>query len=101
MLEENYPGDNVKHGTLEGTPVLKQWKVTDSRLEEKHYTPKEESSQPTWKANDHENPKNTKKTDPEFSIDRIKHSDSLMKLYTGSPNYGTFFIYFKQSRTQN
>lgn len=100
MPKENYAGHilhNVKHDTLEGTPVLKQGKVTDS-LEEEHYTPKEESSQPKQEATDHENPQNTKKTDPEFSIDRIKHSDSLMKLYTGCPNYGTFLFILNKSK---
>lgn len=101
--KENYAGHilhNVKHDTLEGTPVLKQGKVTDS-LEEEHYTPKEESSQPKQEATDHENPQNTKKTDPEFSIDRIKHSDGLMKLYTGCPNYGTFLFILNKNRTQS
>lgn len=40
MPEENCcAGDNVKHRTQEQTSVLQQGKVTDSRLEEEHYTP--------------------------------------------------------------
>lgn len=61
-------------------------------MQEEYYTPKKESSQPKQEATDYENPQNTKKNHPEFSIDRIKHSDNLMKLYIGCPNYGTFLF---------
>ena len=40
--------------------------------------------------------KKATKTRSEFSIEKIKNSDNLMKLYTGCPNYQIFLFIFNK-----
>ena len=41
-------------------------------------------------------PRSSKKAYPAFNIDKIKHSNSLMKLFSGCPNYEIFSFIFNK-----
>ena len=58
--------------------ALKQGEVADDCCRDQKFVVGQEGPQVTKKAT---------KTKSEFSIEKIKNSDNLMKLYTGCPNY--------------
>ena len=53
-----------------------------------------EGSQTNWEAK--RSPQSTKKAYPAFNIEKIKHSNNLMKLYSGCPNYEIFSFIFNK-----
>ena len=75
--------DTVKQDPVKKTSALKQGEVADDCCREQKFVVGQEGPQVTKKA---------KKTKPEFSIEKIKNSDNLMKLYTGCPNYQIFLF---------
>ena len=79
--------DTVKQDPVKKTSALKQGEVADDCFREEKFVVGQEGPQVTKKA---------KKTKPEFSIEKIKNSDNLMKLYTGCPNYQIFLFIFNK-----
>ena len=63
--------------------TLKQGEVADDCCREQKLVVGQEGPQVTRKAT---------KTKSEFSIEKIKNSNNLMKLYTGCPNYQIFWF---------
>ena len=85
--------DNVKQDPVKKTSALKQGEVADDCCREQKLVVGQEGPQVTKRAT---------KTKSEFSIEKFKNSDNLMKLYTGCPNYQIFlFFFFKQSKAKS
>ena len=79
--------DTVKQDPVKKTSALKQGEVADDCCREQKFVVGQEGPQVTKKAT---------KTKSEFSIEKIKNSDNLMKLYTGCPNYQIFLFIFNK-----
>ena len=84
--------DTAKQDPVKKTSALKQGEVADDCCREQKFVVGQEGPQVTKKAT---------KTKSEFSIEKIKNSDNLMKLYTGCPNYQIFLGFFKQSKAKS
>ena len=72
--------DNVKQDPVKKTSALKQGEVADDCCREQKIVVGQEG------------PQVTKKAKSEFSIEKIKNSDNLMKLHTGCLNYQIFWF---------
>ena len=85
--------DTAKQDPVKKTSALKEGEVAHDCCREQKLVVGQEGPQDTKRAT---------KTKSEFSIEKIKNSDNLMKLYTGCPNYQIFlFFFFKQSKAKS
>ena len=85
---------SVRRDELEGINISREREITVNYCKDEKYNGRKVGQQSNTKTRG--NPKYTKKTHPEFSINKIKHCDDLMKLYTGCTNYHIFLFIFNK-----
>ena len=88
--------DNETINIAEQQPL--KYKGNDEEDKERRCSNEVEGSQTNQEAK--RSPQSTKKAYPAFNIDTIKHSNSLMKLYSGCPNYEIFSFIFNNLKVK-
>ena len=89
---------SVRRDELEGINISREREITVNCCKDEKYNGRKVGQQSNTKAGG--KPKCTKETHPEFSINKIKHCDDLMKLYTGCPNHNIFLFIFNKVRAK-
>ncbi|XP_068707676.1 uncharacterized protein [Montipora foliosa] len=90
---------SVRRDELEGVNISREREIIVNCCKDEKYNGRKVGQQSNTKARG--KPKCTKESHPEFSINKIKHCDDLMKLYTGCTNYNIFLFIFKKVKAKS